>query len=134
MTNLDKVSGLQRRLEELDGAVWDCPYYRHWTLVAKSGRVLATVRGTHPEPYCTYEGQDYATERQAKAAAIAALREYERAAVPAEVVAWVYEDTLPKEYPYNDMFQFSAVRDGVRMFPVFAPQAAAVPMTTEGEK
>jgi hypothetical protein len=38
-------------------------------------------------------------------------------------IAWLYEDELPKSYPYEAMFQHSAVRDGVRMFPVFAPAA-----------
>ena len=37
-----------------------------------------------------------------------------------EIVAWLYEDSLPPEYPYDAMFQYSRV-DGVRMFPVFAP-------------
>jgi len=37
-----------------------------------------------------------------------------------EIVAWLYEDSLPPEYPYAAMFQYSRV-DGVRMFPVFAP-------------
>jgi hypothetical protein len=59
--------------------------------------------------------------------------EFARAAVPKdqarptsdtqgrEPVAWLYEDTLPKEYPYDAMFKHSQVRGGVRMFPVFAP-------------
>ena len=45
-------------------------------------------------------------------------------AEPAEQpVAWLYEDTLPPEYPYDAMFPYSKV-NGVRMFPVFAPQPA----------
>jgi hypothetical protein len=47
-----------------------------------------------------------------------------------EPVAWMYEDALPKEYPYDAMWPHSAVRDGVRMFPVFAPpQRPAEPDT-----
>lgn len=39
-----------------------------------------------------------------------------------EPVAWMYEDELPDNYPYDEMFRYSAVIDGVRMFPVFAPK------------
>lgn len=35
-------------------------------------------------------------------------------------LAWIYEDELPRGYPYDAMFQHSEVREGVRMFPVFA--------------
>lgn len=42
----------------------------------------------------------------------------------AEPVAWIYEDQLPDGYPYHIMFPFSEVRDGVRMFPVYAPLSA----------
>lgn len=38
----------------------------------------------------------------------------------ADVVGWIYEDELPKSYPYEAMFRHSKV-DGVRIFPVFAP-------------
>jgi hypothetical protein len=38
-----------------------------------------------------------------------------------EPVGWIYEDELPKNYPYDAMFPFSKV-EGVRMFPVFAPK------------
>ena len=37
-----------------------------------------------------------------------------------EPVAWIYEDELPKNYPYELMFQHSKI-DTVRMFPVYAP-------------
>lgn len=37
------------------------------------------------------------------------------------VVGWLYEDELPNSYPYNEMFTHSRV-DGVRVFPVFAPE------------
>lgn len=37
-----------------------------------------------------------------------------------EPLAWIYEDELPSNYPYNEMFEHSKV-DGVRMFPVYAP-------------
>ncbi|MCS3433671.1 hypothetical protein [Klebsiella sp. BIGb0407] len=40
-------------------------------------------------------------------------------AVPV-VIAWIYEDELPDNYPYDAMFPHSKV-DVVRMFPVFAP-------------
>lgn len=36
------------------------------------------------------------------------------------IVGWIYEDDLPENYPYDDMFEFSKV-DIVRMFPVYAP-------------
>ena len=38
-----------------------------------------------------------------------------------EPVAWIFEDELPDNYPYDEMFRYSAVIDGVRMFPVFYP-------------
>lgn len=34
-----------------------------------------------------------------------------------EPVAWIYEDELPEDYPYGEMFSLSRVIDGVRMFP-----------------
>lgn len=40
-----------------------------------------------------------------------------------EIVGWIFEDELPKNYPYDAMFVHSKV-DVVRMFPVFAPSAA----------
>jgi len=40
-------------------------------------------------------------------------------------IAWIYEDTLPEQYPYDDMYPHSRVIDGVRMFPVFGPSADA---------
>lgn len=40
-------------------------------------------------------------------------------------LAWIYEDELPKGYPYDAMFKYSEVRSGVRMFPVYAPGCAA---------
>jgi hypothetical protein len=45
-------------------------------------------------------------------------------------LAWIYEDTLPKEYPYDAMFPHSRVREGVRMFPVYgpAPEAGVEPV------
>lgn len=59
--------------------------------------------------------------RAAMLAAALALRK-RRATVEtaSTVIAWLYEDTLPPEYPYDAMFPYSRV-DGVRMFPVFAP-------------
>lgn len=35
-------------------------------------------------------------------------------------IAWIFEDDLPSNYPYEAMFKYSKV-DGVRMFPVYAP-------------
>lgn len=40
-----------------------------------------------------------------------------------EIVGWIFEDELPKNYPYDAMCPHSKV-DVVRMFPVFAPSAA----------
>lgn len=42
----------------------------------------------------------------------------------ADPVAWLYEDDLPENYPYDVMFKYSKV-EGVRMFPVFAPLPSA---------
>jgi len=41
-------------------------------------------------------------------------------------VAWIHEDELPGNYPYDQMFPFSKV-DIVRIFPVYAPQLPVVP-------
>lgn len=30
---------------------------------------------------------------------------------------WIYEDELPEDYPYDEMFEKSRVIDGIRMFP-----------------
>ncbi|MFC0809086.1 hypothetical protein ACFHWW_27210 [Ensifer sp. P24N7] len=63
------------------------------------------------------------------------VRDHLYAALPSEpaavadVVAWIYEDELPKSYPYDAMFPYSKV-DGVRLFPVFAPPA---PQPVPGE-
>jgi hypothetical protein len=32
---------------------------------------------------------------------------------------WIYEDQLPPDYPYDQMFEYSDVFDGVRMFPQY---------------
>lgn len=39
------------------------------------------------------------------------------------IVGWVHEDDLPEGYPYDEMFPHSKV-DGVRVFPVYAPDIA----------
>lgn len=58
-----------------------------------------------------------------------AMGAYARAAIEAdrkrrgEPVAWLYEDELPDNYPYEVMVAYSKV-DGVRMFPVYTPQPA----------
>ena len=51
----------------------------------------------------------------------AELQEYRKASN--EPVAWLNEDELPENYPYDQMFPFSKV-DIVRLFPVYAPQPA----------
>lgn len=56
--------------------------------------------------------------------ALAAIRAI-NAGMRVEIIGWIHEDELPKNYPYDAMFPHSRV-DGVRLFPVFAP-AAAVP-------
>lgn len=50
--------------------------------------------------------------------------EAERLREAQEPVDWIYEDELPSSYPYGRMFAYSKVRDGVRMFPVYAPSPA----------
>lgn len=45
-----------------------------------------------------------------------------------EVLAWVNEDSLPANYPYDALFPHSKV-DIVRMFPVYGP--APAPVATE---
>lgn len=42
-----------------------------------------------------------------------------------EPLAWIYEDELPENYPYDAMFPYSKI-DVVRMFPVFAPSAPSI--------
>jgi hypothetical protein len=42
-------------------------------------------------------------------------------------VGWLYEDELPRNYPYDEMFQYSAIIEGIRTFPVYAPQPPPVP-------
>ncbi|MBS0257222.1 MAG: hypothetical protein JSR13_05840 [Proteobacteria bacterium] len=46
------------------------------------------------------------------------------------IVGWVYEDELPKSYPYDAMYPYSKV-DGVRVFPVYAPSELL--FTTDGK-
>ena len=46
--------------------------------------------------------------------------------LPAEVLGWICEDELPDGYPYEAMHAHSKV-DGVRLFPVFGPNAAPLP-------
>ena len=36
-------------------------------------------------------------------------------------VAWINEDELPDEYPYDEMFKHSEIVYGVRVFPVYPP-------------
>jgi len=50
---------------------------------------------------------------------------------PTNLMGWIYEDSLPDAYPYHAMFPHSAVIDGVRMFPVYAP---AQPLKAEQAK
>jgi len=52
----------------------------------------------------------------------------ERALVSEGVpVAWLYEDDLPDNYPYDAMFPYSKV-EGVRMFPVYGPSVTIKPL------
>ena len=39
-----------------------------------------------------------------------------------EPVAWINEDELPDEYPYDEMFKHSEIVYGVRVFPVYSPK------------
>ena len=39
-----------------------------------------------------------------------------------EPMAWIFEDELPKNYPYEEMFPYSKI-DVVRMFPIFGPSS-----------
>ena len=48
-----------------------------------------------------------------------------------ETLAWICEDELPADYPYDAMYPYSKV-DVVRMFPVFGP-ASCISRSTEGE-
>lgn len=43
------------------------------------------------------------------------------------IAGWVNEDELPESYPYDVMFQHSKV-DGVRLFPVYAPEEVSSPI------
>ncbi len=47
-----------------------------------------------------------------------------RDAAAGEPIAWINEDELPENYPYDDMYPYSKV-DIVRLFPVFGPNTAA---------
>ncbi|MFI8014958.1 hypothetical protein ACIEGK_27590 [Citrobacter freundii] len=49
------------------------------------------------------------------------LAEIALAALTAEPLMWVNEDSLPANYPYDQLFPFSKVNI-VRMFPVYGPQ------------
>jgi hypothetical protein len=60
----------------------------------------------------------------------AAMSEIKTPAPVDHVVGWIYEDELPKNYPYDAMFPHSKV-DGVRMFPVFAPAPRGAEPTLE---
>ena len=39
-----------------------------------------------------------------------------------EPVAWINEDELPDDYPYDEMFKHSEIVYGVRVFPVYSPK------------
>ncbi|WP_434170372.1 hypothetical protein ACR2SE_28710 (plasmid) [Citrobacter freundii] len=49
------------------------------------------------------------------------LAEITLAALTVEPLMWVNEDSLPANYPYDELFPFSKVNI-VRMFPVYGPQ------------
>lgn len=47
---------------------------------------------------------------------------------------WLHEDELPEDYPYDEMHQYSQIRWGTRIFPLFnlpQPAPARVPLTDE---
>lgn len=43
---------------------------------------------------------------------------YKEQTAPIETSNWVYEDELPLQYPYERMYEYSRIIDGVRMFPL----------------
>ena len=43
-----------------------------------------------------------------------------------EPVSWIYEDELPKGYPYDEMFSRSKIIEGVRMFPEVQTEQSTV--------
>lgn len=61
-----------------------------------------------------------------EAAMAAAPKDDPTTTIKMRVVGWIYEDDLPTNYPYDAMFDHSKV-DGVRMFPVFAPDNGCAP-------
>ncbi|VFR32382.1 FIG00639676: hypothetical protein [plant metagenome] len=65
---------------------------------------------------------------------IAAIDDLAQPAASAEPVAWINEDDLPDNYPYDEMFGFSQILDGVRMFPVFWPGTVITPEYLDGHK
>ncbi|MFT0547444.1 hypothetical protein ACMHYO_14075 [Allopusillimonas ginsengisoli] len=48
-----------------------------------------------------------------------------------EAVAWINEDELPNNYPYDEMYPFSKV-DVVRLFPVFFPETVITTSYLDG--
>lgn len=69
--------------------------------------------------YAGSKGLPYPDMVEALQACKDALNEQSSAQEP---VAWLYEDELPSTYPYDVMFKYSAIRDGVRMFPIYVPK------------
>lgn len=51
-----------------------------------------------------------------------------------EAIAWINEYDLPDGYPHDDMFTFSEVHDGVRMFPVFWPETVITTGYLDGHR
>ena len=49
-----------------------------------------------------------------------------------EPIAWIYEDELPNNYPYDEMFKYSKV-DVVRIFPVYAPSPSVATLEKQIE-
>ena len=43
---------------------------------------------------------------------------YKEQTAPIETSNWVYEDELPWDYPYEQMYEYSRIIDGIRMFPL----------------
>lgn len=95
------------------------------TVPRELDEILQFLYGAAPLDGCWYgdgcqpTGKGKYWWRSKLRAAIAALSPSASEPV-GEPVAWLYEDTLPAEYPYDAMFSHSQVRGGVRMFPVYA--------------
>ena len=80
---------------------------------------LSNSNGNHPVEQPAYETESWKNNMK-EAEKILAKAKFANEQPAQEPVAWIFEDELPDNYPYDAMFRYSAVIDGVRMFPVFA--------------